>query len=212
MEALRHWQGPLLESFLTQRMSNLTFQEVVHCILNENRRASEHLLHYLRACHARNREVLDELTRAHREIDKSNKSSQRNIKKEINQRCKSLKTLREHISCYELQLRQDPSEGNTSDDDSLFSHSAQMAPDPGVNDAPSESATTPGSDSPPAEGQTQDMEVDDKGICSHPASPISHEDDDLLMGSEAIGVESDLAHLTVLSLRGPGGEGEEASD
>ena len=87
-----------------------------------------------------------------------------------------------------------------------------MAPAPGANDAPSESTMTPGSDPTPAEGQTQDMEVDDNGICSHPPSPISHEDDDLLMGNEGIGVESDLAHLMVLSPRGPDGEGEEASD
>ena len=113
-----------------------------------------------------------------------------------------------------MQLGQNPSEGNTSDDDGLFGHSAQaeVAPAPGVNDAPSESAMTPASDSPPAEGQTQDMEVDDEGIRSRPASPISHEDDNLLMGSEVIRVELDLAHLTVLSPRGPGGEGEEASD
>ena len=78
-----------------------------------------------------------------------------------------------------------------------------MVPAPGVNDAPSESATTPASDPPPAEHQTHDMEVDDKGICSCPASPVSHEDDNLLTGSEAIGVESALAHLTVSSPMGP---------
>ena len=87
-----------------------------------------------------------------------------------------------------------------------------MAPARGVDDTPSESTTTPASDPPPAEGQTQDMEVDDEGIHSHPASPISREDDDLLTGSEAIGVKSDLAHLTVSSPRGPDGEGEEAFD
>ena len=214
LEASRHHQGPLLESFLTPRMSNLTFQEVVDCILNENWRASEHSLHYLRARCACDREVLDKLTRAHQELDKSDKSSQRNIKKEIDQRRKSLETLREHISYYESQLGQDPSEGDTPDDDGLFSHGAQAeaAPVPGVDDAPSESTLTPASDSPPAEGQTQNMEVDDEGIRSHPASPISHKDDDLLMGSEAIGVESDLAHLTVSSPRDPGGEGEEASN
>ena len=65
LEASRHWQGPLLESFLTPRTSNLTFQEVVDCVLNENWRASKHLLHYLRACCAHDHEALDELTRAH---------------------------------------------------------------------------------------------------------------------------------------------------
>ena len=77
-----------------------------------------------------------------------------------------------------------------------------MAPAPGVDDAPSESATTPVSDSSPAEGQIQDMEVEDKGIHPHPASPVSCKDDNLLIGSEAMGVELDLAHLTVLSPRG----------
>ena len=75
LEALQHRQGPLLESFLTQRMSNLTFQEVVNCILNENRHASEQSLHYLRACCAHDCEVLDKLIRAHRELDKSDKFS-----------------------------------------------------------------------------------------------------------------------------------------
>ena len=87
-----------------------------------------------------------------------------------------------------------------------------MAPAPGVNDTPSESTTSQASDPPPAEGQTHAMEVDDEGIRSCPASPVSPANDNLLMGSEAIGVESDLAHLTVSSPRGPEGEGEEASD
>ena len=65
----------------------------------------------------------------------------------------------------------------------------------GVNDAPSVSTMTPVSDSPPTEGHA--MEVDEKGIVSPPASPVSHEDDDLLSGGDAIGVEAGLAHLTV---------------
>ena len=72
LEALQHHQGPLLESFLTPMMSNLTFQEVVDCILHENRRDSECSLNYLWAHHARTREELDDLTKAHgEESDKS---------------------------------------------------------------------------------------------------------------------------------------------
>ena len=104
-------------------------------------------------------------------------------------------------------------EDNTPDDDDLFGHGAQarMATAQGVNGAPSESATTQASDTPPTEGQTHAMEVDDEGIRSPPASPVSPADDDLLSGSGAIGVEADLAHLTVSSPRSPNGEGEEAS-
>ena len=113
-----------------------------------------------------------------------------------------------------MQLGLEPLEGNTPDDDGQFSHSAQAetAPAPGADNTPSESTTTPASDPSPAEGQTQDMEVDDDGIHPRPPSPVSREDDDLLTGSEAISMESDLAHLTVSSPRGPDGEGEEASD
>ena len=114
-----------------------------------------------------------------------------------------------------MQLGQEPSEGNTPDDDGQFSHSeqAETAPAPGADATPSESATTPAtpaSDPPPAEDQTQDMEVDDDGIRPRLPSPVSHEDDDLLTGNETIGMELDLAHLTVSSPRGPDGEGEEA--
>ena len=84
-----------------------------------------------------------------------------------------------------------------------------------ADDAPSESTITPAtsaSDPPPAEGQ--DMEVDNYATCPSLPSPVSHEDDDLLLGlpqSEVTEVESGLAHLSVSSPRGPNGEGEEAS-
>ena len=104
-------------------------------------------------------------------------------------------------------------EDNTSNDDGLFGHGAQarMATAPGADDAPSESTTTQASDPPPSEGQTDAMEVDDEGIHSRPASPISMAEDNLLRGGAVVGVELDLAHLMVSSPRSPNGEGEEAS-
>ena len=84
-----------------------------------------------------------------------------------------------------------------------------MAAAPRANDAPSESALTQAFDSPPAEGHA--MEVDEEGVVSPQASPVSHEDDELLTGSDAIGAEAGLAHLTISSPRGPDGKGEEAS-
>ena len=128
-------------------------------------------------------------------------------------RCKDLESLRVHISHHESHLGQDPSEDNTPGDDGLFGHGAEaeMATALGADDAPSESATTQASDPPPTEGQTHAMEVDNEGIGSPPTSPVSPVDDDLLTGGGVIGVEADLAHLTVSSPRGPNGEGEEAS-
>ena len=212
LEASQYCQGPLLESFLTPSISNLSFWEVVDCVLQENWHASERSLNYLLAHCAHTCQELDNFTKAHGESDKSDKSSQKRIKKEINLRCKDLESLRERISYYESCLGQDPSGDDTPDDDGPFGHGAQarIATAPGVNDAPSESAMNQASDPPPTEGQTHAMEVDDEGTHPRSASPISTVEDNLLMGSGAIGVESDLAHLMVSSPRSPNGEGEEA--
>ena len=210
LEASRHSQGPLLDLFLTPMMSNLTFKKGVDRVLYENRRDAQRSLDDLRVRRVHIHEELDDLTKTHGE--ESDKSSQKRIK-EIDMRRKDLESLRVHISHHESHLGQDPSEDNTPGDDGLFGHGAEaeMATAPGADDTPSESATTQASDPPPTEGQTHAMEVDDEGIRSPPASPISPADNDLLTGSGVIGVEADLAHLTVSSPRGPNGEGEEAS-
>ena len=67
LEASQHYQGPLLDLFLTPMMSNLIFKEVVNCILYENQRDAQSLLKDLRACRARIHEELDDLTQAHGE-------------------------------------------------------------------------------------------------------------------------------------------------
>ena len=193
--------------------------EVVDRVLMENRRASEQSLHHLQGHCTHNWEVLDGLIKAHGGLDKADNSAQKSLKTEIDQRRKSLETLKECILHYEAQLRQESSEGNTPSDDGQIHHGAQaeVAPAPAANDAPLERAmtpATPASDPPPAEDQTQDMEVDNFGTRPSLPSPISCEDDDLLLGlpqSEATEMESGLAHLSVSSPQDPNGEGEEAS-
>ena len=211
LETMRHTEGPLLNLFLTPMMCHLTFKEVVNRVLYENRHDAQSSLNNLRACHAHIHGELDDLAKAHGE--ESDKSSQKRIKKEIDMRHKDLESLRVCISDHESNLRQDPSEDIIPGDDGLSGHGAEaeMATSLGADNAPSESTTTQASDPPPTKGQTHAMEVDDEGIVSPPASPVSPVDDDLLTGDGAIGVEADLAHLTVLSPRGPNGEGEEAS-
>ena len=72
LEASRHSQGPLLESFLAPMMGNLTFQEVVDCVLHENCRYAQCSLDDLRVSHACIHEELDELTKTYgEESDKS---------------------------------------------------------------------------------------------------------------------------------------------
>ena len=55
---------------------------------------------------------------------------------------------------------------------------------------------------PPGEEQTHSMEVDDGDDHQPPTSPISHREDKLLTGGNAVGVEGEMANLKVSS---PGG-------
>ena len=216
LEALQHYQGPLLESFLTPRMSGLTYQEVVNQVLMENRQATDQSLRHLQEHRTHEREALEGLIKAHGELDKADKAARKSLKKEIDQRRKGLEMLKERISHYESQLGQGPSEGSALGKDGQICHGAQAkaALDPVADDAPSESAVIPAPDPSPAEDQAQAMEVDEYAACPSLPSPVSHEEDEILMGlpqSEVTEVESGLAHLTVSSPRGPDGEGEEAS-
>ena len=216
LEAGQHYQGPLLESFLTPRTSGLTYQEVVDQVLMENCRATDQSLCHLQECHTHEWEALEGLIKVHGELDKADKAARKSLKKEIDQRRKGLETLKERISHYEAQLGQEPSEGSTPSNDGQIHHGAQAeaALAPVANDASSEDAEIPAPDPSPAEDQAHAMEVDD--YAAHPSqpSPVSHEDDDLLSGlppSGATEVESGLAHLSVSSPRGPNEEGGEAS-
>ena len=121
-------------------------------------------------------------------------------------RHKDLKSLRECISQQESHLEQD-----IPDSDDLLDQGAEMemATAPGADDAPSESTSAPASDSPPSEGHA--MEVDKGVIVPPPTSPVSQEDDDLLTGGDAVGVEAGSTHLLASSPSGWDGEGEEAS-
>ena len=86
---------------------------------------------------------------------------------------------------------------------------AVMPPNSEADDAPSESATAPVSGSSPSEDAA--MEVDEEAVGLPPTIPVSQEDDNLLDENEAVGVETGLAHLTVLSPSGQDGEGEGTS-
>ena len=208
LKASRHCLGPLLESFLAPTMSNLTFREVVDRVLHKNQCDAERRLEDLRACRAQIRQELDDLIQAHRE---SEKSSRKRIKKEIDTKSKDLESLKRCISQCESHLEQDTPGDDTSDIDDLLDQGAEteMATALGADNAPSGSAMAPPSDSPPTEGHA--MEVDEEAVVPPQASPVSHEEDDLLTGGGATGVEAGLADLTVSSPRGPDSEGEEAS-
>ena len=132
-------------------------------------------------------------------------------------RQKDLKSLRVAISQHESSLGWGQLEDITTSEDDSSDHGAGDAPEaemaitPVADDTPSGSTMTQSSDPPPAEGQTNAMEVDDGNGGPPPASPVSPGEDDLLTGSGAVGVEGEMANLKVSSPQGHDGGGEDAS-
>ena len=215
LEATQHRKGPLLNLLLAPMTGSLTFAEVVDHVLDENWCRAESLLAELQGHRTRIRGELDNLTEAHQE--ESDKFAWKRIKREIDLRRKDIENLRVAISHQESNLGWgQPGDIATHDDDSS-DHGAreaaksEMAIAPGADDTPSGSAMTQSSDLPPSKGQAHAMEVDDEDGDPPPASPISPADDDLLTGSGAVGVEGDMANLTVSSPKNPDGGGEDAS-
>ena len=194
-------------------MGSLTFTEVVDRVLDENQCREESLLAELHGHRTQIRGELDDLIEAHRE--ESDMSTWKKIKREIDLRWKDIKNLRVAISHHQSNLRRGQPEDLDDDDDSSDhgareAAEAEMAIAPETDDTPSVSAMTQSSDPPPAKGQAHVMEVDDKDGNPPPASPVSPADDDLLTGGGAVGIEGDLANLTVLSPKNPDGGGVDA--
>ena len=137
------------------------------------------------------------------------------MKKEMEQRWKDLKGLDSTISQYEASLGGDQvqSEGTLAHDDDPSDSEAEgaMATTLVANDAPAVSTTPESLTSPPGEEQTHSMEVDDGDEGQPPASSISHREGDLLTGGGAVGVEGEMANLTVSSSGGDDGSDEGAT-
>ena len=86
-----------------------------------------------------------------------------------------------------------------------------MSPEARADDAPSDNAITPVPGPNTDEDPAMEVEIDAGTVGPPPSSPVSRDDDDLLSGNVAAGVETGLAHLTVSSPSGQEVEGEEAS-
>ena len=123
----------------------------------------------------------------------------------MEQRQRDLKGLKATISQYKSSLRGarvQPERTPASEDDPSNSRAKgaqEMATTPVAKDAPAVSTTPESLTSPPGEEQTCSMEVDDGDDHQPPASPISHREDELLTGDNAVGVEGKMANLTVSS-------------
>ena len=208
LDASLHRLGRLLESFLVPATHGLSFREVVVRCLYENRCDAELRLDGLIACHGRVREELEGLMQAHRE---SMGADQRRVKKDMDLYRRDLKSLKAHISFVESHLREGSPERDVQDDPPHGDADTEMSPEARADNAPSDNAVTPVPGPHPDEDPAMEVEIDEGAVGPPPSSPVSRNDEDLLSGNVAAGVEAGLAHLTVSSPSGQEVEGEEAS-
>ena len=209
LDAARHGRGPLLEFLLAPQASSLTFEEVIHRVLAENWYKVESSLDNVRELQAWLQRELNDLYWACK--DEPEKSSQKKMKRDMEQRQRDLKGLEATISQYESSLRgaQVQPEGTLACEDNPSDSEVKgaMATTLVANDALTVSATPESLTSPPEEEQTCSMEVDDGDDSQPPASPVSHREDELLTGGGVVGVEGEMANLMVSSpVGGDGGD------
>ena len=124
---------------------------------------------------------------------------------------RDLKSLKAHISSVESHLWEGSLIRDVQDDPPHGDVNTEMSPEAGADDAPSDNAVAPVPGPHPNEDPVMEIEIDEGAVGPPPSSPVSRDDDDLLSGNVAAGVEAGLAHLTVLSPSGQEVEGEEAS-
>ena len=213
LDVTRHGRGPLLEFLLAPQASGLMFEEVIHWVLAENWYKIESSLDNIQELWAWLQRELKDLTEAHKV--EPTKFSRKKMKRDMEQRRKDLKGLQATISPYESSLRrarvQSGETPASEDDPSNSGAKGAMATTPVADDTPPVSTMPEPLTSPPGEDQTCSMEVDDRDDCQPPASPISHREDELLTSDNAVGVEEEMANLTVSSPRGYDGSDKGAS-
>ena len=96
LEVAWHGRGPLLEFLLALQASSLTFEEAIHRVLAENQYKIESSLGNVQELQDQLQRELKDLTKAHKV--KSTKSSQKKMKRDMEQRQKDLKGLEATIS------------------------------------------------------------------------------------------------------------------
>ena len=208
LDVSQHRLGCLLESFLVPATHGLSFREVMARCLYENRGNAQLRLDGLIACHDRVHEELEGLVQAHRESAGANR---RRVKKDMDLHHRDLESLKARISFVESHLWEGSPKRDVQDDPPHGDANAEMSPEARADDAPSDNAVTPVPGPHPDEDPAMEVEIDEGTVGPPPSSPVSRDDDDLLTGNVAVGVEAGLAHLTVSSPSGQEVEGEEAS-
>ena len=124
-------------------------------------------------------------------------ADQRRVKKDMNLHRRDHESLKARISFVESHLWEGSPERDVQDDPPHGDADTGMSPEAGADDAPPESAVAPDAGSPPNEDPAMEMEIDEGAVGPPPSSPVSRDNDNLLSGNVAAGVEVGLTHLTV---------------
>ena len=124
---------------------------------------------------------------------------------------RDLESLKACISFVESHLLEGSPKRDVQDDPPQGDADTEMSPEARANDAPSGNAVAPVPGPNTDEDSAMEVAIDAGIVGPPPSSPVSRDDDDLLSGNMAAGVEVGLAHLTVSSPSGQEVEGEEAS-
>ena len=145
---------------------------------------------------------------AHRESTGANR---RRVKKDMDLCRRDLESLKAHISFVESHLREGSPKRDVQDDPPQGDADTEMSLEARANDTPSDNAVAPDPGPNTDEDPAMEVEINAGAVGPPPSSPVSRDDDDLLSGNVAAGVEAGLAHITVSSPSGQEVEGEEAS-
>ena len=202
--------GPLLEYFLMPKLSNITLQEVAARVTQENRRDMEASLRDLHKERDSLRNGIELLTSAR--DNEQQRERKKTIKKQLDSRRRELRSNQRRISQLEelLGLEQ-PQEPPTAQGplDVIVEETTETTV---MTDEETESEATPlggptDEATAPIRGMEQDMETEGEGR----NSPVTPNEDDLLMGAGAADVETGIASLHVDSPAKPRGDDDAAT-
>ena len=198
--------GPLLEYFLMPRLSTITPQEVAARVAQENRRGLETSLRDLHEERDSLQNGIELLTTALE--NEQQRDRRKSIKKQLDSRRRELRSNLRHITRLEglLGLEQPPTAQGPLDVIVEETTETFMTDEESESEATPQGGPTDEATAPVRETE-QDMETGGEGG----NSPVTPNEDDLLMGAGAADVEMGMASLHVDSPAKPRGDDDAAT-
>ena len=200
--------GPLLEYFLMPKLSDITLEEVAARVAQENRRDMEISL---RDLHKERDSLQNEIQLLARARDNEQwRETKKTLKKRLDTRRRELHSNQERISRLEELLGLEQSWEPPTGQGRLNVIIEETTETTVMTADEAESGATPpggptGDTTVPERETEQDMETEG------PGSPVTPNEDDLLMGAGAAAVDTGIASLHVDSPDKPGGDGDAAT-